>query len=270
MNTQTECVIDHFDGQIAWRETGLGEPVILLHAMAGSSTAWMPQLGCLGKKYRCIAWDMPGFGKSTPLGDSSRMVETVLALRNFVTNSLGLNSAHFVGLSVGGMILQHFGAAHPDMIKSLVILDSSPKFGFGGDSDATEFVSSILGDLDSGKSVEEFSNGMVRAIVGPQCPEIIKVEAIAAMSRATSAGLKLTTHLIGEHDALEKLQGIKSPTLVMAGENDTDTPPAYARYIAEQIDGARFEMIDNAGHLSNLENADAVNRHLLDFIGTQS
>lgn len=253
---------------ITWEETGdtTKPALIFLHAMAGSATAWTPQMNSLSDTYRCIAWDMPGFGGSTDAPEGASMEWIVEALRYFVVETLELKSAHFVGLSVGGMILQHFATAHPDLVSSAAILDSSPKFGYGGDADPEEFENGILGDLASGTSPAEFSNGMIRAIVGPDCSEDIKLEAIASMSRARINGLTLTTQLIARHNAVNKLPNITSPTLVMAGAQDAETPPAYAYAIASMIPGASATIIPKAGHIVNLENPEPVTARLRFFL----
>lgn len=190
----------------------------------------------------------------------------VHCLANFVRDILKIEAAHFVGLSVGGMILQHFAAAHPDIIKSVTILDSSPKFGFGGDIKPSDFAAPILAGFDSGTSLEDFSDGMIRAIVGPTCAEDIKLKAIASMSRGRVNGLALTTRLIAYHDAIEKLANINCPTLVMAGADDNETPSAYAYAIASHVPNASVTIIPDAGHIANLENPTAVNKRLRFFL----
>jgi 3-oxoadipate enol-lactonase len=234
--------------------------------MAGSASAWNPQMDVFSKDYRCFAWDMPGFGDSGDPVEGMDMGQVVDQLSRFVVKQLRLRAAHFVGLSVGGMILQHFAVRHPELTRSVTILDSSPKFGFGGDMKSAEFADPILAELESGTKPAVFSDGMVRAIVGPDCSEDTKREAIAAMSRSRSSGLALTTRLIADHDALNILSQITCPTLVMAGEKDEETPPAYAYEIAQRISGASVTIIPNAGHIVNLENPKAVNTRLRFFL----
>lgn len=253
---------------IAWQERGSAQKgtIIFLHAMAGSATAWAPQMEAFASDYRCIAWDMPGFGESADAPDGAEMDWVVSALAHFVSHTIGLDEAHFVGLSVGGMILQHFAVAHPGLTQTIAILDSSPKFGFGGDDDPQAFANSILADLASGITPAAFSDAMVRAIVSPDCSEDIKLAAIASMSRARLNGLALTTRLIAEHDALDKLPAIACPTLTMAGSLDAETPPAYAHAIANLIPNAQVAIIPNAGHIVNLENPDPVTVRLQFFL----
>jgi pimeloyl-ACP methyl ester carboxylesterase len=254
--------------QIAWQEAGdvSNPPLIFLHAMAGSATAWAPQMVELSDHYRCIAWDMPGFGDSADAPDGADMAWTVETLHHFVTQTLGLTSAHFVGLSVGGMILQNFAATYPDVVDSAAILDSSPKFGYGSDANPAAFADPILEDLEGGTTAAQFSNAMIRAIVGPDCSEEIKLATIESMSRSRINGLMLTTRLIAYHDAVKKLAKITCPTLAMAGADDAETPPAYAHAIAQMVSGASATIIPNAGHIVNLENPAPVTARLRFFL----
>ena len=257
-------------GNISVRHTNQSptqKTVIFLHAMAGSATAWDLQLLGLSDRYHCFAWDMPGFGESDPVPADMAMPQVVDALAELV-RGLGIDSAHFVGLSVGGMILQHFAARYPELAESLAILDSSPKFGFGGDMKPAEFADSVLEQLAT-DSVNDFSEGMVRAIVGPDCPEDKIQQAIDAMSRAQHSGLTLTTHLIANHDALEALPKITCPVLAMAGAQDAETPPAYAFEIAQRVINGHVSVIPDSGHISNIENPQAVTERLRVFLDHQ-
>ena len=94
-------------------------------------------------------------------------------------------------------------------------------------------------------------------------------EAIAAMERIPSAGLAAAARCLVTHDVRDGLRDIAAPTLVVVGEHDEETPPTYARYLAEHIPGARLAVVAGAGHISNLEQPDAVNRLLLEFLATQ-
>jgi 3-oxoadipate enol-lactonase len=256
---------DKIQDGFSWLETGAGEPIVFLHAMAGSKTAWSPQLSAFASRYRCIAWDMPGFGDTIILDEKAGMSEMVEALHFFMTEVLGLKDAHFVGLSVGGMILQHFAYRYPQMMKSMTIMDSSPKFGLGGDMAPSEFADPMIAQLNGPISVGEFSSNMVNAIVASHCTSSARQEAIDAMSRASKDGLVLAINLIAQHDALANLCQIAVPALIIAGENDAETPPAYARRIAAELRNAEIHIIDNAGHIVNLENPEQVNKRLRDF-----
>lgn len=248
------------------REAGEGSPVVFLHSMAGSAQSWRPQFEFFRGTHRCIAWDMPGYGDSPAIDPMTSMAELADLLAGFLREMTGGARAHLVGLSVGGMILQCFGARHSRMAATLTIMDSSPKFAFGASMRPEEFVDPILAQLDGGIGVPDFANTMVRAIMAPQTPEAIRSEAVGAMKRARPEGLALCARLIGGHDGLADLPRIAMPTLVLVGEKDAETPPSYSAEIAARIEGAAMQVIPDAGHLSNVENAEAVNAALSIFL----
>lgn len=247
-------------------EAGSGSPVIFLHSMAGSADSWRPQIEILRGAHRCIAWDMPGYGASPAIPETTPMAEISEILAHFLRETVQVECAHFVGLSVGGMILQSFAARHPDMVLSLTIMDSSPKFAFGSSLRPEEFIDPILAKLAGGISVRDFADGMVRTIMASETSEAIRAAGVEAMARARPEGLALCTRLIGGHDGLKDLPRIAAPTLVLVGEEDAETPPSYSAEIATRIDGAELQVIPAAGHLSNVENAPAVNTALVAFL----
>ena len=150
---------------------------------------------------------MPGYGRSTPAPRDAGFDHVLATLVRFVTHTLGISRAHFVGLSVGGMILQHLAARHPDLTRSIAILGSSPKFGFSGDSSGAEFLSWVQEGLNAGPQAR-FSENMIRAIVGPKADEAAIQMAMAAMNTATREGLEFAARLIAQHDALDLLPKI--------------------------------------------------------------
>jgi 3-oxoadipate enol-lactonase len=238
--------------------------------MAGSRTAWEPQLTALSASFRSIAWDMPGFGASAAPTPNANADSVADDLARFTTRVLGLARAHYVGLSVGAMILMRFATRHPDLVSTLTLMDTSPKFGFGGAMRPAEFADPILKSLRNGVSIEAFSSDMVKAIVGPKCPPPVIEEATQSMARAQRSGLMLTTRLIADHDALADLPRIAAPVLAMAGADDGETPPAYAEAIAKAVPNGMLFVVPDAGHLANLENPAAVNARLAGFLDKYS
>ena len=257
---------DHDHQPIGWREAGSGDVVVFLHGMPGSRTAWDRQLEGLSGRYRCVAWDMPGYGGSAPIDPKCGFPVLLDALQDFVTSRLNAPRVHLVGLSLGGMIAMHAAARGDDYIRSIAVLDASPCFGFGGGSDADEFVASVVQGLEEAPSVADFAAAIIPSLVGPNCSAPLIEEATASMVRASAQGLEMSARLIAGHDVRDGLGSIGVPALVMAGEHDQDTPMAYAEFIAGEIGNSTLACVPDAGHLSNLENAAFVNAQLEAFL----
>lgn len=249
---------------VAWREAGSGRIVLFLHGLGGSRIAWEPQLGDLSDEFRCIAWDMPGYGASSP-PDGDLTWDGLAGAISSLIASLGGTSADIVGLSLGGLIAQHTALHHPDCVRSLTLLDTSPKFGLDGTTTADEWVADRLEPLDRGETPQTMADGVLSAIVAPGTPRDVLVGAAKAMGRIPVAGFRQAVRLLPTHDVLDRLPEITAPTLVAVGELDEETPLPYAECLADTIPDARLHVIAGAGHYVNLERPDEVNSLLREF-----
>ena len=262
---------------VAWREARPdawaganaegGEPtdtVVFLHGLGGSRIAWEPQLEALADRWRCVAWDMPGYGASKPLSRMTfpALADAVVAL----LDTIEVERAALVGLSMGGMVALHAALARPERVAALALLDTSPAFGFDGTTDADTWTAARLAPLDRGATPGDMARDVLRGVAGPALAGDALAAAVAAMERISSDGLRAAIECLPSHDVRDRLPSIVGPTLVVCGELDTETPPAYSRFIAEAIPGARLEIIAGAGHLSNLEAPAAVNMALQQFL----
>jgi pimeloyl-ACP methyl ester carboxylesterase len=243
-------------------QTGTGTPVVFLHSMAGSATSWAPQFDALSAEFRCYAWNMPGYGASEPAADSATMSAVVETLAAMLDHHGLTGPVHMVGLSVGGMIAQNFVLRHPSRVASLAILDSSARFGNGGGGSPSGWLQRTVAEIES-QTLTSYCERMVSSIVAPGATTEVRRAALADMTPATKPGLRLAARLIAEHDLGQELKRIDSPTLVLVGEEDGETPVAYSETIAGLIAGARLEVVSGAGHLSNIEVPETVNQALL-------
>lgn len=255
------------DGVIAWRQAGPpdGECVALLHGLGGSRIAWEPQLVALSEAGYCAAaWDMPGYGASAPIEPLS--FDALADAVGRWLDALGAESAHIVGLSLGGMIAQHVALWSPGRVRSLALLDTSPAFGLDGTTTADEWLAQRLRPLAAGETPATIAPGVLTAIMGDTVSGSILDEAVAAMERIPSSGLAAAARCLVTHDVRDRLDEIAAPTLVIVGDHDRETPPEYAGYLADHIAGARLAVVPGAGHISNLEQPQRVNELLLEFL----
>ena len=255
--------------RFAWREAGHGDLVVLLHGLGGSRISWEPQLAALSTHYRVAAWDLPGYGASAPLPDTGTSTAvTFAALAQAAADwiaTLGASQAHVVGISMGAMISQYLAVWHPQCVRSLTLLSTSPAFGLDGTS-PDEWRAARLAPLAAGQQPAEFADRVLRAIAGPHIDEEALDGQRRAMARISGEALQRSIECVVTHDARSLLSAITAPTLVMVGELDAETPLAYARVLSEGITHAWQQTVPAAGHLLNVEAADSVNaaiaRHL--------
>jgi 3-oxoadipate enol-lactonase len=242
---------------MAWRERGAGDVVVFLHGLGGSRISWEPQLAEVSAHYRCVAWDLPGYGASKPLAEPMTFPALAQAVCDLI-EMLGTERVHLVGISFGGMIAQYTAAFHPQRVRTLALLSSSPAFGLDG-TKPDEWRAARLAPLDAGREPEDFSDIVLRSIAGPHISEKAMAGQRAAMERISAAGLRRSIDCLITHDSRPFLKQIAAPTLCLVGELDDETPPAYARALADGITGAHVKVIPKVGHLLNAEAPDTVN-----------
>lgn len=246
--------------RFAWRESGSGPALVLLHGLGGSRLSWEPQLAGLAGRHRVVAWDMPGYGESEPLDGPLTFTALADAVAGFL-DAIGVAAAHVAGISFGGMIAQYAAARHPSRITTLALLATSPMFGLDG-TKPDEWRAARLAPLDAGRQPADFAGGVLAAIAGPHISTIAMEQQRAAMSRITADALRRSIDCLVTHDSMALLPTITAPTICMVGELDEETPVAYGFALADLIPNAKLAVIPEAGHLLNVEAPEAVNRLL--------
>ncbi len=170
------------DGTIAWREQGSGDSVLFLHGLGGSRIAWEPQLRGLSPSYRCIAWDMPGYGASQALADGLTWPGLADAVARLL-DTLEAGRAHLVGLSMGGMVAMYAALLHPARVRSLALLDTSPAFGLDGATTPESWLEARLAPLARGVTPANMAPAVLRGVAGPHVSDEVIAEAALAMAR---------------------------------------------------------------------------------------
>lgn len=255
------------EGPIAWREAGKdgeGETVLLLHGLGGSRTAWEPQLEALSRDHRVVAWDQPGYGASAPLDGPLTFPALADAVVRLL-DALGAERAHLVGLSMGGMVAEHTVVHHPDRVRSLALFSTSPAFGLDGTC-PEDWRAPRVARLDAGREPRDDAVEIVTALAGPGISPDAIAEQAAAMGRITGPALRRAVDCVVTHDLRGRLSEITVPALVMSGELDRETPPAYGRALADELPTATFRIVPGAGHLLPAEVPDEVDAALVDHL----
>ncbi len=167
-----------------------------------------------------------------------------------------------VGLSFGGMLAQHLALQHPALVRTLALLDTSPRFGMDGVTTREEWLATRVDPLRERRTPAEQVERVVAGLVGRSCPAAVREVAAASMRAVPGASLAAACRALVDHDTCDRLHAVHAPTLVLVGAEDTETPVDYSAAIAQRIPGARLVVLPETGHLSNLESPDAVNAEL--------
>jgi 3-oxoadipate enol-lactonase len=237
-------------------------PVVFLHAFPLSSAMWEPQRGILGDR-TVLTPNFPGFGgRPVDAPDLERFARTVLDHMD----AAGIARAIIVGLSMGGYVAFRLHAIRPDRVAALVLADTKA----GSDDQAGKAKRTDQAARVREEGVEWLAEALLPALLG-ETTRKTRPEAVATVremaARAHPEGVARALEAMRERpDSTAGLEMIQVPVLALVGEEDTLTPEAEARKIAEGVPDGRLLVIPGAGHLSNLERPEAFNEALLSFL----
>ena len=255
-------------GGIVYAEAGAGEtPFICLHGIGGDSGSFQPQLDQLGNVTRVISWNMPGYGGSDPLPETT-FESLASALARFM-DALDVAQAHIAGQSIGGMIAQEFAIRFPERVASLVLIATTSAFGGKDDSFRNEFLKARLKPLDEGRTMAELAPVFVPQIIGKATSEEAAAAAIRSMASVPEESYRAVMQCLVTFDRREELPSIPHRTCLIAGSEDNNAPARTMARMADKMQRAEFHEIQDAGHLVNLEAPDETNTILKNFLQSE-
>ena len=252
--------------RLAVDHAGSGPMVLFMHGIGGNRSNWSDQIEACSASFHAVAWDARGYGDSDdyegPLdfGDFARDVVRVL-------DHFGSQRAHLVGLSMGGRIAQDFHARFPDRVATLVLCDTMSDFTSTlSPEKRAEFVRLRQEPLLAGKEPGDIADDLVASLIGPNADEAARRRLGRSIAMLHKESYLKTIEASLTFDRSAEVEKIAVPTLLLYGEHDRLTPPDVGRALADRIAGSRFVMIENAGHLANMEQPQAFNAALLAFL----
>ncbi len=260
--------VENQAARIYWDERGQDEPILFIMGLGYPSAMWHRTRPALAARYRTIALDNRGAGRSdTPPGPYSiRLMASDAAA---VLDAAGIESAHVFGVSMGGMIAQEFALQYPQRVLSLILgcTAAGGPTAVRADAEATR----LLMRRDK-MSSEEAAEAAVPFIYDQSTPrEWIEEDlAIRRPWFPSPEGYAAQLQGILAWEAYSRLAQIVAPTMVIHGESDRLVPPGNANLIAERIPGAKLVMIPRASHLFLTDQPEAAHRAILDFMAAQS
>jgi 3-oxoadipate enol-lactonase len=233
------------------------------HSLACSLEMWDPQVEALTAQYRVLRFDTRGHGRSdAPPG--AYTLEQLADDAHGLLQALEVERPHFVGLSMGGMIGMTYALRYPGQFRSLVLGDTSSRLGPEvqpvWDDRIRTATEKGMEPLVEPTLKRWFTEAMLAK--GPSV-----LDKVAAMIRATPPlGYAGCCHAIPKINLTARLKEIGCPIQIIVGEQDAGTPVAMSREIHDAAPGSELVIIPNASHLSNLEQPEAFNRALTEFL----
>lgn len=242
-----------------------GEPLLLIMGLAVDRWGWLRQRTVLGKRFRCISIDNRGAGLSEkPLGNYDLF--TMAADVETVLDAEGIESAHVIGYSLGGVLAQVLAVRSPQRVRSLVLASTACRV-----KDWRREVLAEWSQLIEARGVRAFAQENLRWVaaarhirwIAPLAPAFAPL-----MVRAPAHGVLGQIHAIANiTDQLhDELRGVAVDTLVLVGSQDILTPVADSEEIAHRISGARLQVISGAAHGAVVTDARVFNRAVGSFL----
>jgi pimeloyl-ACP methyl ester carboxylesterase len=248
--------------EVAYRRAGDGPPLLLLHGAASDGRFWRPQLDALADELTVIAWDEPGAGRSSDRPSDFGLPDYARCLAALI-ESLELGPAHVAGLSWGGTVALELYRHEPDMVATLILIDTYA--GWKGSLPAEEVRARVEGLHAMLAASDEDFDPSLPGIFGPDPPAdaVALVEEMAADVRP--AMLESQLLVMAGADQRDVLSRINVPTLLIWGEEDARSPLYVARQFEDAVPDAEVLVIPGAGHCSTLERPEQVNAAILEF-----
>lgn len=267
------------DITLAYSDQGNGEEtIIFIHGLGSYLPAWDKNIPELSKNFRCIAIDLPGYGKSTKNPHSGLMSFYADVVMEFV-NKMGLKQVTLAGHSMGGQISMVAALQHPEIVKNLILVDPAgfEEFHPGQKKWFQDVMTVNLVKLTPYEAIE--TNLATNFYNLPKDAHFM-IKDRAAMRTASDFDnycLAVSVSVAGmvNEPVIDKLEMLSQPTLIFFGENDNLIPNRYlnpgrtvdiAKSGASKIKGSKLVMVPKCGHFMMFEKADVFNNEVANFL----
>jgi pimeloyl-ACP methyl ester carboxylesterase len=239
--------------------------ILFVHGFPYDHLMWENQVKYFSKNFYCITYDIRGLGKS-PAGCGQFTMESFVDDLEFIIDELKINKPILCGLSMGGYISLRAVERFENKLGGLILCDTKSEADDNENKlrraagikqinteGVEKFVVAFIANTFSEESIKK---------LGKQFEKI--VERSSAFDPVGIKGSLLA--MIGRNDTTAYLQNIKLPVLVLCGEKDKSCPPESMKRLADKIKGSEFVIIPNSGHMTPVENPDAVNKAIENFL----
>jgi len=249
---------------ISYSDQGQGLPLVLLHGFPLDSRMWEGQVADLSSRYRVIAPDLRGFGKSAP-GSAFTMQSLADDVRALLVELNALPCA-LAGLSMGGYVALNYVHRYARDLRGLILIDTRAE----GDTTQGKEGRQKMIDLVRAKGSKAVADQMEAKMLSPDTLAKRPQQARALRRMMESCSPQTIEHALAamrdRPDMTGELPSIAAPTLIIVGDADSITPPGVAQEMQKRIPRSQLVTIQGAGHMSPLEQPAQVNRAVRNFL----
>jgi pimeloyl-ACP methyl ester carboxylesterase len=254
--------------RIHYEESGSGpETIVFSHGLLMSGEMFSEQIKALSKHYRCISFDHRGQARSEVTASGYDM-DSLAADAATLIRELGAAPCHFAGLSMGGFVGMRLAIHHPELLRSLILMDTSadpePEQN-KGPYRRLAFIGRWFGFRPVIKPLMNIMFG--QTFLADPAREELRDHWKKHLMSLDKVGTSRAAHGVIDRDGVyEQLGRIETPTLILVGDEDVATVPAKAERMQQAIRGSRLVIIPGAGHSSSIEQPALVTRAIEDFL----
>jgi pimeloyl-ACP methyl ester carboxylesterase len=241
---------------INYEESGRGNPkvVIFVHGAGGSSATWTMQLRILSSHFHIVALDLNGHGE-TPDRQEENILESYIKDIGILVDQF--DRPILVGHSMGGALTQLYALKNPSHLQGIILVGTGARLR----------VSPIIFELLD-NDFDGYISALGKFAFHPNTSKELIEASLSEIRKCPPKIIRRDFELCDAFDIMEEVNEISLPTLILVGDNDQMTPPKYSLYLNENINGATYQIIENAGHSLMLEQAELFNDIILKWIRT--
>lgn len=250
---------------LAYDDLGKGEVILFIHGQPFNRSMWDDQASVLSKRYRLIIPDLRGYGESGITEGIVLLDELALDLI-LLLEKLSITKATVIGLSMGGQIALEMYRWAPTLFNALVLADTDARAednkGYQKRLDLAQVI------LEGG--MELFTRERIHHFMCPDTfdkrPDVVDRVRHMMLNTSPAGSAAVQRGRAERLDYTPLLSSINFPTLIIVGDADEFTPLSSSQYMHERISDSKMVIIRNSGHISNMEQPEAFNRALLEFL----
>ena len=257
----TTSVLD--PGTIRVHRRGSGPPLVLLHCLGVDHHLWDIAAADLEPQFTLLSYDFPGHHETVLPGAGYTIEDLSMQLSAVLTRE-GVSRAYLAGISLGGLVAQHFAATTPHRVEKLLLLDTTPRY-----TDESRQMWIERAAVAREKGVASFVDGLLKiwftgAFIAADPPAVRYVR--DTLSRCSGEGYALACDALRMADLRSLAPRIAAPTLVLCGDQELPPFQEAARWLTATIPGARQAQLKPARHCSILEQAEEFQRQARTFL----
>lgn len=243
---------------------GSGSTVVLINGLTMDVNGWYLQVQPFSERYTVLRYDCRGQGQSDK-PDTEYSQEMHADDLKGLMDKIGIQKAHLVGISNGGMIAQHFTLKYPERVGALVLVDTCSHI----DTLLEMIIKVWIRATEIGGSEFRYDVSLpvlfAESFIKKNLEVILSMKEISVKNNPPKPIINLAKSCL-KHNVDDRIREIKSPTLIIVGEEDILIPIKYSKILNEKIEGSRLVVIKDCGHVPILEKPEEFNRIVLDFL----